>query len=346
MKLLFLLGIALFVTSTANSQHDQVTDLMDSLIRVEGVKSLKHNLQSINAISDTTYWIENRIYDRRGNKIESIAPLSYDKFNRQVTQYDSLNREISYKKYDPIDTSLYISETKWVYIDSNHSRQEKYYERILQSYTDYTFAENGDTLWFITDEKYTDSDYRTYQKTRHRLVGDSLKITEHIGYDDELKLSGVDVYYKVKRDIDTGYLIAEGSYLIKDEEWDFLYESRDKMRDYYNHPEKYLQMQLDGAFAYEYGEDPFTYQIYNYENQLLQDGYGISKTTFSYNEQGQLTEVISWGPKEGEDSEMYGIIKRFISTYEYNENGLPIKITNQNILKKRTRIDHFDYEYW
>lgn len=346
MKLFFQVIVALFATQNVTAQEDGINELMDSLVREEGVCSIKTNLRNINAVTDTAWLFETRFYDKRGNLLESIVPGSYGKFDRRVSRYDSLNREISFIEFDKLDTTLFHIETKWNYVDSFNYTQARYVDGELVGYTGYFFEESADTSWLTIDERYIDSEYHNFQKTRQRVVDDSLEITEHIWYDDELILSSLDVYYKVKRDIDSGYLLLEGQYIVKDEEWDFLHKDREAMRDYYKHPDKYLQLQLDGAFAYEYGEDPFTYKVYNNENQLVQDGFSAFKTTFTYNELGQLTKAISWGPKEGEDRELYGIIKRNIYLYEYNEKGLLIKKTQENILRNNKRIEYYEYEYW
>lgn len=300
-------------------------------------------LQSINLISDTTMHLETQYFDERGNMIESISPGSRGRFDRRLYRYDTLDRRILYRGYDKSDTTKYYSETKWIYIDSNKYRQEHYYEGKLTQYTESVAESNGDTLWVTKDEHRLEFDKHDHKVSRFRTIGDSLQISEFIKYDDSLRLSGVDTYFHLKRDIDTGYLIMAGQYIVKSSEWDQFHFDRNLMRDFYAHPDKYIQMQLDGEFEMEYHDDPHTYQIYNYQDQLIQDSYGIYKTTFEYNDQGQLVKATRWGEKEGES--YGGVVEHGFVFYEYDERGFPIKVTEQSLKRDVIRVYYYSYSF-
>jgi hypothetical protein len=345
MKNVGLLMLLIFLRITACAQDDPMNYLIDSLVREHHIKQMRIDVRTVNAWSDTTMLLETRYFDARGNKIKSLSPKSRDSFNKSIHLYDSLNRKILYRSYDEKDTTIFHSEKKWIYTDSAHYREEQYYEGKLTEFNTYLIETSGDTLWVTEDEHSLEYDRRNHKVSRYRMVGDTLQISEHIKYDDSLRLEGVDTYFWVKRDLDTGYLIMAGQYRVQMDIWDQFHRSDSLMRDFYMHPDKYIQMQLDGEFAYEYDDDPFTYQIYNYNNQLLQNDRGIFKSTYTYNAEGQLTKVTQWGQDEGGYD--YGIKERGYVYYEYNDKGLPIKVTTENLTNgyASTHILYYTYSY-
>lgn len=338
--LLFFLRIIAFA-----QDEDPMDNLIDSLVREHHVQQLRTDVQTVSIRSDTTKWFGTRYFDERGNTVKSISPNDRGQYDKSIYRYDSLNRQILYRGYDEEDTTIFHSETKWVYTDSAHYRKEYYYEGNLTGTNTTLIQTSRDTIWVTEDEHDLEYDRRYHKVSRYRMIGDTLQISEYIKYDNRLLLEGVDTYFRLKRDVDTGYLIMAGRYNVKWDEWDRFLNSDSLVRDYYRHPDKYIQMQLDGKFAYEYDEDSFPYQIYNYNNQLLQNDHGIFKSTYAYNSEGQLTKVTRWGQNEGENE--YGITEQGYVYYEYNDKGLPIKVTTESLPSGRasTHIVHYTYGF-
>lgn len=343
MKKAHLLLVFLVLSKLLSAQDDQIQYLIDSLIRVHDVKEMRTDMRSISLVDDSTYLIDISYFDERGNRIESIAPGSRNRFERRIYRYDTLDRRTLFREYDKTDTTLFYSETKWVYQDSTHYRKERYYEGELTSFTEYEIKTAPDTLWVIEEEHLLEYDKSDRKVSRYRYLGDTLQISEFIHYNDSLKLSRVDTYYELRRDIDTGYLVMAGQYIVKSDEWHKFYASRELMRDYYANPDKYIQMQLDGEFEMEYHDDPHTYQIYNYQDQLVQDGYGIYKSTYAYNQKGQLIEITKWGEDR---EESYGpLVETHFTFYEYDDKGFPIKMVTESLERQIQRIYTYTYSF-
>lgn len=345
MKNVGLFILLFFLRIIAIAQDDPMDRLINSLVRKHHVQQLRIDVQTVSERSDTTIWLETRYFDERGNMVKSISPKYGGLYDKRIKLYDSLNRQILYRGYDEKDTTIFHSETKWMYTDSTHYRRELYYKGNLTGTNTYFIEKHGDTTWVTEDEHQLGYDRRNHEVSRYRMIGDTLQISEHIQYDDSLRMKDVDTYYWVKRYLDTGYLIMAGRYNVKIDELDRFQYSDSLMLDYYRHPDKYIQMQLDGEFAYEYDEDPSTYKIYNYNNQLLQNGRGIFKSTYEYNTEGQLTKVTRWGQNESYNH--YGITEQGYVYYEYNDKGLPIKVTTESLPSGRasTHIVHYTYGF-
>ncbi len=337
------LALFLCFASVLVAQEQEVSGLTDSLVRKFGVSEMRIELRSISPVNDSTYWIGTMYYDERGNLKESVSPLYRNKFERRIYAYDSLDRRVLYREYDAEDTSIFHSETKWIYRDSLHYRKELFYEGQMQSYTEYQLRYAPDTLWMTEDEYNLEYDTHEHKLSRYRYLGDSLQISEFISYDDCLKMRKVDTYFDLERDLDTGYLRMAGIYRVKEQEWDRFYESRERMRDLYENPDKYIQMQLDGAFAMEYEDDPYKYEIYNLQGQLVQSGRGILKKTYQYNGEGQLIKTTSWG----EDwQNNYGpLVETHVTYYEYDDKGFPVKISSESIENQIKRILLYTYSF-
>lgn len=342
-KCVLLVSLLVSVLSL-HAQDDPLDHLLDSMVRVNHVKEFRLDLRSIGYRSDTTYFMEILRFDQRGNRIESIVPKSRNRFDRRVEAYDSLNRRVLFRDYDPEDTTHFHTEKIWIFQDSLNYRIETYSEGKKVSYADISARSSKDTMW-ITQDEYN-LEYETHDRTvsRYRPVGDTMQISEHINFDNEMKLKGVDSYYQIVRTLDTGTLVMQGVWRVKESEWDEFHNDMDLMRDFYQNPEKYIQMQLDGKFEMELDEDPFIYQIYNLKGQLVQDGHVIFKQTFSYNVNGQLIQQIGWGILEGEE---YGdLVPIHYTDYEYNELGLPFKVTESSVKNNNKRIMMYTYTYW
>jgi hypothetical protein len=327
-----------------HAQDDPLDNVLDSLVRVNHVKELRIDLRSIDYRSDTTYFIEIVRFDQRGNRIESIVPKARNRYDRRVEAYDSLNRRVLFREYDPEDTTHFHSEKIWIFQDTLNYRVEEYSEGKKVLYADVTARSSKDTMWITLDEY--NLEYETHDRTvsRYRNVGDTLQISEHIQFNDQMELHGIDSYYQITRALDTGTLVMQGVLHVKESDWDLFNSDMDLMRDFYQHPEKYLQMQLDGKFEMEFDEDPFIYNIYNQKGQLVQDGEGIYKQTFTYNERGQLIQQIGWGELDGE--EYSDLIPVHFTDFEYNERGLPLKVTESSVENSNTRIKMYTYKYW
>lgn len=346
MKNAGLLLLFLFLRIIASAQEDPTKYLIDSLVRAHHVKEMRIDEQTVSAILDTTRWIETRSFDARGNKIQSLTPNWQGGYIKRINLYDSLNRRILYREYDEKDTTIFHNETKWVYTDSTHYRKESYHEGNLTETNTYLIKTSGDTTWVTEDEHSLTYNRRDHSVSRFRLIGDTLHISEYIEYDDSLRMKDIKAYYRVKRDLDTGYLFMSGTYIVQLGEWEQFIGNDSLIRDYYMNPDKYIQMQLDGKFAYEYDEEPHSYRLYNYKHQLLQNGQYSSKSTYTYNKDGQLTMITRWGVPEY-DYSSNKILEIGHVFYEYNDKGLPIKVTTENASRRSgsTHIIHYTYSY-
>ena len=330
------------------AQQDQIDLLIDSLIRKHQVREFRVDVRQINNFSDTTYWLESKFYDAKGNMIEKVSPGFKGKFDRHSFVYDSLNRRIRYRNYDREDTTVFYGETRWTYEDSMHYRKENYYNNELESYTDYTYKVAEDTFWVIEDEYRLKYKKQEHMVSRYRMVGDSLQISEFIDYNEKMEPKHIDTYYDLTRQLNNGYLKMAGVYRVKSDVWDQFYRDPELMKDYYTHPEKYIQMQLDGKFAFEYDEEPHTYEVYNAKGQLIQDGQWLMKKTFEYNEKGQLFRIIHWGEVDidTDDSELYsGLVEKGYTYYEYDNKGFPVRVWSETPEGRKTSVYYYSFKF-
>lgn len=337
-------GLLIVTCNILVAQDDPINHILDSLIPERHVKELRVDLRSIDFRSDTTYFIEIQRFDKHGNKVESISSRYPNKFQRYVSAYDNLNRQILIREYYEDDTTQFHTEKKWIFLDSSHYQTEIYVEGKKVIYSETASRSTKDTLWITKDEYDLDHNVHNHQVSRYRYYGDTLQISEFIKYDDKQQLNDVNSYYLQKRSLDTGTLVTEGVLRVKESEWDQFHNDRELMRDFNEHPEKYIQMQLDGKFKMEFDDSPFIYRIYNLHGQLVQDGHGIiSKQTFTYNANGQLIRKISWGLNEGEYNDIVPIT---YTDYEYNALGLPVKNTETRVKDEIKRIMIYTYNFW
>lgn len=335
--------VSVALCNTAFSQVEAMMDtLLNSKVKELGIKEVLVWRRSKNMFEDTTYFVESKKYDSRGRMIENVSPYGRG-VERRVYKYDSLDHKTGFFRYDRMDTTKLISEKYWIYIDSNEYDVELYHnDHKLYRKQKHVSKESTDTLWFFTESYEPDYNKTENKTTRVRTIGDTLTILEYIKYDDSLKLKDIDTYYHVYRKRKDGTkLYLEGQYLMADDYSRIFMNDRDKMIDVYRHPEKYLQMQLDGKFEFEYDDDPFTYRVYDEKDRLIQDGVGFMKSTFSYDDHDRIVEAVTWGQN---DEERYGpLIQISVAHYFYRKDGLPEKITSEN-LKKET-VSEIIYEY-
>lgn len=323
--LLILFSITTFVGSA------QLSEILDTVIQsraVElGIIDVTVYSKQKDSRTDTIYLNEYMRFDTHGNVIENYWPYGRG-LDRRVFKYDSLNRKIAFYHYDNKDTAKVNSERHWNYKDSTYTKETAFNaERGLTrtQITTVEFAE--DTFWFHHDRIDHEFDRREKKTTRVRVYEDTLQVTEYIKYDDSLKIRDVDVYYKVNRRLEDGkILLMQGEYVLANV-FDEDYTDYETIQDIYRNPEKYLKMQLDGAFEYEY-HDPFTYQIYDSLKRIIQDGQGWSKKTFDYDQKGNLIRVNHWGQNE---EERYGpLIIKSRAFIVYESTGLPRFIVSQD----------------
>lgn len=322
-----------------------IDTLLKSKIKELGVKEVTVMIRTKSAFHDTTQFNETSRYDQRGNRVEHFFPYGRG-LDRRRYEFDSLDRNVAFYRYDNKDTTKLTSEKYWTYIDSTHTKTELYHLNHELYSTELSEVEvRGDTLWFHHDKTEHPYNRREVKSTRYRVIGDTLAITEYIKYNDSLKLSKIDAYYNVTRKQPDGtYLYMEGQYIISSEAFDDFHIDRELMMDYYRNPDKYLQMQLDGKFPYEYHPDPFTYQILDSNKRLIRDGVGWSKVTFEYDDNNRLLKTVSWGQEEGE---YYGpLIETGVKTFYYREDGLPEKIVGENVKNGNLHIVIYEYQFY
>lgn len=345
-RIFIILLILHFVGQNVYSQADEMIDtLLNSKIKELGVREVTVWVRTKSSYHDTTQFNETKRYDRKGNRVEHFFPYGRG-LERRVYKYDSLDRTVAFFRFDNKDTTKVISEKYWTFIDSAHTKTELYHLNHELYSREFSNVElDGDTVWFHHDKTEFPSKRREVKATRYRVIGDTLAITEYIKYDDSLKLSKIDAYFKVTRQqSDSTFLYMEGQYILASEAFDDFHVDRELMIDYYRNPDKYLQMQLDGKFPYEYHPDPFIYRILDSRKRIIQDGVGWSKVTFEYDDSNRLLKTVSWGMEEGE---YYGpLIQTGTKTYYYREDGLPEKIVGENLKNGNLQEVILEYQFY
>lgn len=323
-----LLFLFCFNTCASSAQLSEILDtVIQNRVAELGIIDVTVYSKHKDSRTDTIYLNEYTKFDAHGNVIENYWPYGRG-LDRRVFEYDSLDRRIAFYHYDNKDTTKVNSERHWNYKDSTYTKETAFNvdrELTRTQTTTVEFAE--DTIWFHHDRVNHEFDRREKKTTRVRVYEDTLQVTEYIKYDDSLNVRDIDVYYKVNRRLEDGkILLMRGEYVLANV-FDEDYTDYETIKDIYRNPEKYLQMQLDGAFEYEY-HDPFTYQIYDSLNRIIQDGQGWSKKTFDYDEQGNLIRVNHWVQNE---EERYGpLIIKSRTFIKYESNGLPLYVISQD----------------
>lgn len=282
-------------------------------------------------------------FDNQGNIIESLSPL-VGNTERIVYQFDTLQRKTRLVIYNNEDTTKIDSERKWYYKDSNHYTVEVFGENHrLYETTEFEITYHGDTAWVTEFE--TNHDFTTKDKkvSRYTQVGDSLLVSEFITYTKEGELHGINAYYDLRKQNDVGQFVhTAGQYTISSKVWDNFHKDFDLLKDFYSNPAKYLQKQLNGEFPYEYDEFPHTYEVYNAQHQLIQNGNWPFKELYEYNSNGQLVKKVIWGENWLNDNE---IVPHEETIYEYDNNGLPKSITSKSIERNKTITYIYEYHF-
>ncbi len=309
--LFFLVAHSLFA-------HDG--DMLNKLIR-DKIKELQ--LSSVKVYleyPDSIYFHEFIKFDSRGNRIEHVYPFG-NGLERRTYQIDEQNRMVRSIEYDNADTSKAINEIRFIYIDSSQYSSEYAMlgEKPFETKHHRTWEIN-DTMWSEEIEINVEFGSKSKSLSRFTHIGDSLRISEFISFDDDGKMHDIAAYYTLNRTLDNGNtMVREGQYIIQSGAFENI-----SPQDYYSNPEKYLRMQLDGAFKYEYGDDILLQFIYDAEGKLIQEGYGMfDMKTFEYDVANRPSKTNYWNYNDQNE-----LVVVSTDTYEYDIRGLPEVITN------------------
>jgi hypothetical protein len=322
-----LLSFCSLLNFHTRAQSDPIELLIDSMVSILHIKEIRLDKHTPDAI-EKIQWEKSQYFDTLGKTIEISFQVSEDHVFRDTRRYDSLGRLTLLRQFDEKDTTRCKEESRWTLKDSLHTIRENYSGNILVSYEESQVLVNTkDTLWVVTDEFVINPQKHTRSAYRLRALGDSLRITEYIEYDDSLRLKDLKCDYALTRETDTGYVFLEGKYLPAEDMWSGVYNQESWM-DYYRNPDRYIQMALDGKIKFEYDayDAPYTFLIYNTQHQLIQDGGIFKEKTFAYNPEGQLTKITHWGTREVDES-YHQSVEIGYSLCDYDEKGLPVKIS-------------------
>lgn len=344
MKNIFLL--TLFITLVSSNLALYAQDSPDDVILGELIRTKAKELEIESMCikmysSDKEYIHLIQLFDKNGNTIEFIQPFGNQIFRKKY-KYDSLGRTTSFTYYNIEDSSKIDFEIKNYYIDSTKYIQEYYNNtgKLTRTTTSTRSVDEQGREWYEDIRLYVDNQRKEKNLSRFTHIGDTLLISEYVKYDKEEKMNDIETTYQLIRKDSLGNLIkTSGDYLLKEEFWNQFHITPELLKDYYQNKEKYIQHQLDGKYAYEYGEDIHSYKIINSKNLLIQDGYGIYKKIFEYNSQNKLIKKVQYGTSEIK----IGAQDEIVTHYKYYTNGLPKSITEQNL--KSGKINEYIYTY-
>lgn len=329
--------ISLVITLIGYSSFAHNGELLDSLIKA---KAAEYNINSVTiklSYDDTVYIHEVKKFDSNGNIIDHIIPSAHG-IDRRSFKYDSLSRKTQFVRFDKQDTSKIISEVNYTYVDSTYYFSEHSTENHpLYEINTYKYTVSKDTFWVEHIEKRLKYNKEEKSVSRYTTFGDTLSVSEFIKYNSDGKMDKIKAHYTLLRKDSAGNTIrTSGQYYVKADEIQYI-----SMKDYFENQESYLQKQLDGEYEYEYGEDIYSYMIYNPSGQLIQNGYGIfDKQTYEYNSDKQLIKTTHWDSVE----DGYGIVKVATDNYSYDDRGLPISIQRKNLENEVISTTHYSFK--
>jgi hypothetical protein len=279
----------------------------------------------------TTTWIQDgeteltdiQVYDQRGLRTEHIFFNSL-RWVRHKEEYDSLKRKTAFIFYRDDDTSVISSKHVYTYPDSLSSKEEVYNRGTELTETTYReYKRSADTLWVTETETHVNGKFPRKSLSRYTQKGDSLTISEFVSFDQHGKIKDIKTYYRLKRTDKKGNAVyTSGKYdVVVDES---LLNDEALYLDALQHPEKYMQYQLDGKYPYTYGEEITSTKVYDPKEKLISSWEGDGKTYYFYNPQGQIIKTESFSkPRSGEKER-----KMHERIYYYDQHGLPSKVVD------------------
>ena len=291
---------------------------------------------------DTSYTHEIKRYNAQGNVIELIVPLRWD-FSRLQTDFDSLGRETFFRRYSKEDSTLVQLEQRWIYLDSNRHIVESYNSRkeLFES-NRYEVMEKDNAFWVYETKTSFPSKRSRKHLSKYSSSGDSLRYSEFVTYNKEGRMDDITAYYTLVTtdSIQKTRTQTEGScYANYGNLEDSIYHIKTR-EAYLDFKERMINNQLKGKYPYELDEDIHTYKVYNFDGQLIQDGYGIFEMkTFEYNDQNQLVKIIHWGAPVDD----HGIVETGETIIDYFSNGLPRSMERTEYRSKKS--ERFTFEY-
>lgn len=335
----FLIILAFGLSNIAFSHNGEI---IDSIIEARVSELGVTNLIVIFHDEDTSYTHEIKRYDAHGNVIEVIVPLRWD-FSRLQTEFDSLGRETLFRRYSKEDSTLIQLEKRWIYLDSNRYLVESYnLGKEHFETTKYEVMEKGNAFWVYETETSLPSKRSRKHLSKYTSSGDSLRYSEFVTYNKEGRMDEVTAYYTlIKTDsIRKTRTQTEGSCYANYgdlEDSIYLLKTREAYLDF---KERMINNQLNGKYSYELDENIHTYKVYNFDGQLIQDGYGIfDMKTFEYNDQNQLVKIIHWGSPVDD----HGIVETGETNIAYFPNGLPQSM--ERTVYRSKKFEKFTFEY-
>lgn len=339
-RLNVLLIIAAFGLSNLAFSHNG--EIIDSIIEARvselGVTKVVVTFHD----EDTSYTHEIKRYDEHGNVIEVIIPLRWD-FSRVQTEFDSLGRETLFRRYSKEDSALVQLEKRWGYLDSNRYIVKSYHlGKELFEIKEYEVMEKDHAFWVYETETSLPSNRSRKHLSKYTSSGDSLRYSEFVTYNKEGKMDEITAYYTlIKTDSvqKTRTQTESSCYANYGNLEDSIYHLKTR-EAYLDLKERMINNQLKGKYSYKLDEDIHTYKVYNFDGQLIQDGYGIfDMKTFEYNAQNQLVKIIHWGAPVDD----HGIVETGETILTYLPNGLPKSM--ERTVYRTKKSERFTFQY-